>query len=436
MTKLTTELLKNVRPGDGKDRLELRDDDEPGLLFRVTKSGARTWSIRYVNNAGEHRRKTIGPFPSVGLAKARELARKIKGEVASRVDIVGVEKEAKAEAQRKHMNRLDGLADAYFADAALGLHRATVKAKPKRASTLAEEKRVYEKLVKPQFGDIPVADIKRRDVADFVSKQTRRAKSAGRHCRNILRQLLSYAVHKELIDHNPANSIAVVNSEPRDRVLADEELRRIWQACKRPGEIENLTLSEDMGIALRMALVTLQRGGEVVGMRWTEIDREARTWTIPAARMKGKRAHLVPLSEPALSLLDEAEEMIGGKEFVFQSPRSDDDVSMDRRAFTRAMNRIVTALKIPRATPHDFRRSGATAITSERIGIPRFIVSQVIAHAADTGGAAAVTGMHYDLNDYLPDKRRALDAWANLLQEIVEGKERPGNVVPLVAQAG
>lgn len=422
-------------PDAGKERLELRDDDEPGLLFRVTTSDARSWSIRYVNNAGEHRRKTIGPFPSIGLSKARELARKIKGEVARKVDVVGVEREAKAEAHRKHMNRLAGLADAYFADAALGLHRATVKAKPKRASTLAEEKRVYEKLVKPQFGDTPVADIKRRDIADFVSKQTRKAKSTGRHCRNILRQLLSYAVHKELIDYNPANSIAVVNSEPRDRVLSDEELRSFWRACERPGQIESLVLSEDMGIALRMALVTLQRGGEVVGMRWMEIDRKARTWTIPAARMKGKRAHLVPLSELSLSLLDEAEEMIGGNDFVFQSPRSDNDVPMDRRAFTRAMNRIVTALEFPRATPHDFRRTGATTITGERIGIPRFIVSQVIAHAADTGGAAAVTGMHYDLNDYLPDKRRALDAWANLLQAIIEGKERPANVVPLT-QAG
>ncbi|WP_086996926.1 tyrosine-type recombinase/integrase [Rhizobium sullae] len=309
-----------------------------------------------------------------------------------------------------------------------------MKAKPKRASTLAEEKRVYEKLVKPQFGDTPVADIKRKDVADFVSKQTRKAKSTGRHCRNILRQLLSYAVHKELIDYNPANSIAVVNSEPRERVLSDDELRAFWQACERPGEIENLTLSEDMGIALRMALVTLQRGGEVVGMRWTEIDRKARTWLIPAARMKGKRAHLVPLSDLAISLLDEAKQIIGGKEFVFQSPRSDDDVPMDRRALTRAMNRIVTALKMPRATPHDFRRSGATAITGERIGIPRFIVSQVIAHAADTGGAAAVTGMHYDLNDYLPDKRRAITAWANLLQAIVGGNERPDNVIPLTQE--
>ncbi|MQV11225.1 tyrosine-type recombinase/integrase [Sinorhizobium meliloti] len=433
MPKLTADLLKNVMPEDGKDRLELRDNDEPGLLFRVTKSGARSWSIRYLNAAGEHRRKTIGPFPSVGLAKARELARKIKGEVASKVDVVGVEKQTKVEAQRRRMNRLSGLADAYFADAALGLHRAS--AKPKRKSTMDEEKRIYEKLVKPKFGDTPVADITRREVTDFVSKQTRVAKSTGRHCRNLLRQLLAYAVHKELIDHNPAHSIAVANSEPRERMLSDDELQSIWKACARPGRVEGLAMTEEMGLALRMALVTLQRGSEVVGMRWEEIDREARIWIIPAARMKGKRPHLVPLSDLAMSLLDEADELIGGKEYVFQSPRNGEQFAMDRRAFTRAMKRIVTALKIPRATPHDFRRAGASNLTSERIGVPRFVVSQVIAHAGDTGGAAAVTGLHYDLNDYLSEKRRALDAWANLLHAIVEGKERPGNVIPL-AQAG
>lgn len=432
MAKLTADLLKNALPNQGKDRVELRDDDEPGLLFRVTKSGARSWSLRYLNNAGEHRRKTIGPFPSIGLAKARELARQIKGHVASKVDVVGVEKQTKAEAQRRRMNRLAGLADAYFADAALGLHRAS--AKPKRNSTIDEEKRIYEKLVKPKFGDTPVSDITRRDIIDFVSKHTRSAKSTGRHCRNILRQLLAYAVHKELIDHNPAHNIAVVNSAPRERMLSDDEIRAIWQACARPGRIEGLAMTEDMGLALRMALVTLQRGIEVVGMRWEEIDREARTWIIPAARMKGKRPHLVPLSELAMSLLDEADDLIGGKEYVFQSPRNG-AFAMDRRAFTRAMKRIVTKLEIPRATPHDFRRTGATNLTSERIGIPRFVVSQVIAHAGDTGGAAAVTGMHYDLNDYLPEKRRALYAWASLLQAIIEGRDRPHNVVPL-EQAG
>ena len=102
---------------------------------------------------------------------------------------------------------------------------------------------------------------------------------------------------------------------------------------------------------------------------------------------------------------------------------------MDRRALTRAMNRVARSLKLPRATPHDFRRTGGSNITSERIGMSRFIVGQILAHTE--GG---VTGRHYDKNDYLPEKRRALDAWAALLQKIVDGKEQPANVVPLKAR--
>ena len=80
---------------------------------------------------------------------------------------------------------------------------------------------------------------------------------------------------------------------------------------------------------------------------------------------------------------------------------------MTRHALSRAAKRLTTALQIEDATPHDFRRTGSTHITSEGIGIPRFIVSRVLNQTSDTGGAAAVTGV-YDRNEYLPEKRRAL----------------------------
>lgn len=426
MTKLTNDLLKNSLPEAGK-RLELRDDQEPGLTFRVTDKGVRSWSIRYRNAAGEHRRKLIGPFPAISLAKAREEARKIKGTVAGGSDVVAAERLSKAEEKRKRLSTFAGLAEAYFEDAEIGTHRSN--AKPKRASTIAEEKRIYEKLVKPEFGEEPLTSITRAEIQTFVTKQTRKASSNGRHCRNIIRQIMSYALRAGLIEANPAHDIAVVQPEARERVITDVELKAIWKACERPQDVDKLAMSSEMGIAIRMAAATLQRGGEVIGMEWREIDRNAKTWLIPAVRMKGKRPHLVPLSALAIELLDEAREKIDGKRYVFESSRTEEERPMDRRALSRAMNRVVTALKIDDATPHDLRRTGATNLTSERVGIPRFIVSQVIAHAGDTGGAAAVTGRHYDMNDYLPEKRRALDAWAALLTEIVTGQERADNVV-------
>ncbi|WP_287306029.1 site-specific integrase [Mesorhizobium sp.] len=431
MAKLTNDIVKNAVPEPGK-RLELRDDVETGLIFRVTEKGARSWSVRYRNAAGEHRRKNLGSFPSVGLAKAREEARKAKGAVASGADVVAIERTSKAEQRRKHLHKLAGLADAYFIAAAEGTHKGGPKAAPKRASTIAEERRIFDKLVKPKFGDSAVANITRIEIREFVTKQAKRAKSNGRHCRNIIRQLMSFAVREGVIDHNPAHDIAVAMPKIGTKVIKDDDLKAVWLACQRPQDVEDLALSQLMGIALRMAAVTLQRGGEVVGMRWDEIDRAARTWLIPAERMKGKKAHMVPLSTSAMALLDEAmEAVIGSSDYVFPSPRSEDDQPLDRRAFSRAMKRIVKALKIAAATPHDLRRTGATLLTSERIGFPRFIVSQVIAHGGDTGGAAAVTGKHYDHNDYLPEKRRALDAWAALLESIVTGRERPSNVTPM-----
>jgi integrase len=186
-----------------------------------------------------------------------------------------------------------------------------------------------------------------------------------------------------------------------------------------------------MALTLKMAAVTLQRGGEVVGMRWDEIDIDQRLWTIPAERMKGKRAHLVPLSPLAIDILDQSRSLFHGHQYVFPSPRLEEEKSMQRHALSRAMNRLVTALGIPDATPHDLRRTGATMLTGQKIGIPRFVVSQVLAHAGDTGGAAAVTGIHYDLYDYLQEKRQALDLWASALESVVNGKAMPSNVVEL-----
>ncbi|RAL98415.1 site-specific integrase [Agrobacterium sp. MS2] len=432
MVKLTNDTLKNALPEPGK-RLELRDDQEPGLTFRVTDKGVRSWSIRYRNAAGEHRRKLIGPYPSISLAKAREEARKIKGTVAGGSDVVATERLSRAEERRKHLNTLDGLADAYFDDCAVGTHRAN--SKPKRASTIKEERRIYDALVKKTFGSEPLASITRAEIQAFVSKQSRKVKSNGRISLNVIRQLMAYAIRNGLIDSNPAHDIAVQVPEARDTVMTDVDLKRFWAACKEPGSIEELQLSLNMGVALRMAAVTLQRGGSIIGMEWSEIDRATRTWLIPPERMKHGRPHLVPLSDAAIELLDEAEACRPDdlqSKYVFPSPRGKgDDKPMDRRAFSRAMNRLIDKLEMTRATPHDLRRTGATNLTSERIGIPRFIVSQVLAHSSDTGGAAAVTGRHYDRNDYLADKRRALDAWAALLMEIVSDQQRPSNVLEM-----
>jgi integrase len=411
MAKLTNDLLKHARPECGK-RLELRDDDEPGLIFRVTDSGKRSWSLRYRNAAGEHRRKSIGTYPSVTLSRAREEARKIKGAVASGSDVVGAERAHKAAEAGKRLHGLDALALEYFEAAEHGMHKPNARA-AKRASTVKEERRIYDRFVAPVLARKPVPDIKRSDVQSMVTKIAKASAANARQALAVIRQLLAFAVWREVIDANPAHDIAVPAMKPRERVLTDDELKAFWAACETPQAVRGLGITRTMGMALQMAALTLQRRSEIVGMKWAEIDRSRRLWTIPASRMKGKRTHLVPLSDFALSILDQCE---GQSEFVFATGRT--DTHIEPGALSRAMNRMTEALEIENATPHDLRRTGATNLTSERLSFPRFIVSQVIGHAGDTGGAASVTGRHYDLNDYLAEKRKALDAWAELLSSL------------------
>ncbi|MEN3793379.1 tyrosine-type recombinase/integrase [Fulvimarina sp. MAC3] len=125
---------------------------------------------------------------------------------------------------------------------------------------------------------------------------------------------------------------------------------------------------------LQLAAVTLQRRSEIAGMRWSENRPDALPMDNPSRQDESKRIHLLPLSDLVMSFLDQCE---GQGEFVFMSPRKGDDepIYLDPGAISRAMNRMLEGLEMERETPHDLRRTGATNLTSERLGFPRFIVS-------------------------------------------------------------
>ena len=175
-------------------------------------------------------------------------------------------------------------------------------------------------------------------------------------------------------------------------------------------------------------------------MRPAELDLANKVWTVPAERTKAGRVQLVPLPDRAVKLIKEAlklarEGQAKAPDFVFPSPRTGDDPD-DARAVTpdsvtRAMARLCKGLGLPLVSPHDLRRTGASAMASERLGIAPYVVSHVLGHSGDLGGAAAVTWRHYAQHDFMPEKRRALEAWEGLLLEIVGERKRPPNVTDL-----
>jgi len=172
------------------------------------------------------------------------------------------------------------------------------------------------------------------------------------------------------------------------------------------------------GPLIRLMALTGQRKGEVTDMLWSEVDLKEATWTIPASKTKANRAQLVPLSQAAVREL-ETLPRIG--DLVFST-----DGEKPVNGFGKAKNKLDTFIAaLGNAVEgwrfHDLRRSAATHMV--RLGVAESVVSRVLNHAAQ-----GVTGKHYALHSYAPEKRRALDLWAAEIDKAVNG-ERGGNVV-------
>jgi integrase len=374
--------------------------------------------MRFRTAAGVQRRLSLGTFPEISLASARTKAAKALTSVAEGGDPVTEKKQERAEAQTARQETVEGLGERYFAEAAKGRHRRN--SRPKRPSTLALERSYFDRIIVPQMGKRPVAEISRSELQELINRvEDHESPSAAVQCRNVLRQLFTFARWLEVTNANPCAFLQVPAFKARERVLTDDELRTIWNACKVPVELDGAAVSAGTAIAIKLAAVTVQRRSEIALMHTSEIDRGARTWTIPGKRTKNHRTHIVPLSDLALELIDKAVALnrtADGKPYdgyVFPSPR-DASKPITPAAITRAFRRIREALKLSDLRPHDFRRTGATALTSERLGVPRFIVSQVLNHASDSGDSAVGTAT-YDRNSYLAEKRRALERWADRL---------------------
>ena len=391
-------------------QIEYPDAKVRGLALRVTPAGGKSWTLRYRTLEGRQRRMSLGGYPEVGLSEARRQAHARLGEVAGGGDPASDKQVARRSAAGRKLNTVEGLVERYLADAESGRHRPN--ARPKRRGTLALDGYYFERHIRPRIGNVPVQELTRSQVQRFLDEVGLGAPSTARHCRAVLRQAYNYAIRRELASSNPVQLADLPAPKQRDRVLTDAELRAIWQAASGLAR-----RSASTGLAIQLAMLTLQRGDEIAGLHSREVDWSVRTWTIPGERTKNHLTHVVPLSDQSLAILGEAfgDEKEG---FAFPAREGARGTHLRRDSISKSVRRLTEVLGIEDATAHDFRRTGGTNVTSERIGMPRFIVSRVLNQISDTGGAAAVTAV-YDRNEYLADKRKALQAWANLLEQIV-----------------
>jgi integrase len=378
-------------------RVEYFDKSTPSFGLRVTSSGHRSWICLY-RYKGEKRRYTIGTYPQLGLADARETAKEILRRAAKGEDPATEKKrERKAETFRE-------LATLY-----LELH-----AKAKKRTWRADHNIVHKDLI-ARFGSRKAGEITRRDVLDMLKAiKARGAPIQANRTLEIARKLFNWAIAEELVEHNPCDHIGKLSPEnQRTRVLSPDEIRTLWAALD--------TRSPLVSAAYRLMLATGQRSIEVLGAKREEIGADG-WWTIPAGRVKNKTEHRVWLNEPARRALAAIEPYNRTSPYLFPS-RDGGHV----RWIQKIHGRLREASGITNFTIHDLRRTVASCMAAT--GISRLTIAKVLNHKE-----REITAV-YDRYGYGPEIRHALDAWGARIEEIVSGEEQPSKVTRLHSSA-
>ena len=175
-----------------------------------------------------------------------------------------------------------------------------LKSKSRRSAD--EVRRRFEVNVIPVIGAVRLSAFHRRDAARAIDAvKDRGSPGEARHVAEDVRAMARWATNAGYFDVDPLASMKLPpKSKPRERALSEEEIRALWRNVS--------TVRPDYAAVVQLCLVTGQRRGEVAGMRRSELDLTARTWTIPAGRTKNGREHVVPLSDMAMAIMPQGDE--------------------------------------------------------------------------------------------------------------------------------
>ena len=392
--ELTDKFCQGAKPKDNGDRADFFDAKVPGLTLRCHGSG-KTWSFLFSvpgpDGKLDHSKRgrvTIGSYPATGLATARVRALELRATVEAGRD-----------------PREAAIAEAADATTVADLYGRWIQ---KHVAGLRSAHHVMQRMEKdalPALGAIKLSAVSRKEINTVLEAVAARAPSTAARLYDDLKAMFLFAVQRGDLQVNPMGSEGngglkrPRGGKPRERVLSDAEIRILWHRLA-----EVFAARPEAVAAIRLALVTAQRIGEVCGMTAGEIKDGV--WTIPASRSKNKHAHAVPLSDLALSLVKEAEAAAaarGSSVFFNLKPARISD----------AINVANDSFQIGHWTCHDLRRTAATGMA--KLGSP--YVSHVLNHRSVT--KRGVTSQHYVHYDFGAEKRAALDMWAKHVVKII-----------------
>jgi integrase len=359
----------------------------PGFGVKITPKGRKVFIFLYrTGGAGSQLRKyTIGPYGRVTLHQARVAAQKVFAAKVEGRDPAAEKREAK---RRVVADRVDDLLEHFIAQ------------RLSKNRSVTEISRLLRREVGNTWAGWSIHEITKRDVVEVVSAiEQRGAPGAANKTLKSTKTFLRWCVGRAVLDRSPAEGVPLPAKEvARDRVLDDRELAQVILAARKIGG--------PYGGIVEFLVLTGQRREEVAGLSWGELDLAQRIWTIPKARTKNAKAHIVYLSIQALAVLMRA----GRKGPLVFTPLG----TKPFQDFTHAKRRLDQLSGVNGWRLHDLRRTCVSGMA--RLGVAPHVADKILNHQAGAiSGVAAV----YQRHEFLAERQGALERWGGHIAYIV-----------------
>lgn len=392
---LADSVLKTLEP----DTKDYQERDSEGLYFRVKTNGGKSWVLRYKRPNGKWAWKGLGGFPAVSGKLAREQAQILLKRASEGEDLALDNKPD----EPQHM----------FKDAAEEWYDRKVKA-GRVAGSLKQYRLYLEKDIYPVIGKKALVEVTRADCAKIQSgMEARGAHGIAEKVRLWINQIFSLAIAQGKCELNPASELKHI-AEPRPQEkphphLLEPELPDFLKAL-RQSESKRPTV-----IMTRLVLRTASRPGMARFAEWSEFDLDNALWTIPAAKMKMRRDHIVPLAWQTVEELREQHQYTGAGRWVFPGygPKNP---TMSENTVNKCLRLVGYKGKL---VGHGSRHTASTLLREH--GWHKDFVEMQLAHVE--GGVAGV----YNQAQYLEQRQEMMQWYADYLDYLEFGGKAPAD---------
>lgn len=415
--KLRTQKYKPLASKGEKKAGQLlanRIPDKDGMYVNVSPAGSISFRYDYRwprSAAGRRQCITYGQYPIVSLEEARDMHIEALRKMKKGINPMEERRQARQQA---------GLPDDFKAVA----ERWYDKNKAGKSASWASANRRYIDAAYPYVGSRKIQAIAAQDISSIITpiEASGRAVTAEK-MRQTYVMVFDYAAGKEFLIASGANPARVLTVDlPDTKHHAHLSIGDVPPFLRAVDADEG---GEQVRLAVKLLFLTLTRKMELCGAKWSELDLDAARWEIPAERMKGKKAHIIPLSNQGVTIFRRLKELANGSEYVF--PHRD---RADRHMLGDTVNRVFQRTGYAgKATPHGCRSTASTALNE--MGYRADAIERQLSHVeADEVRAS------YNHADFLVERRRMLQDWADAIDRLCAGKPLVvDNIVPLHAAA-